>query len=84
MVLEEKILKFCNEFFAIFFIIFPLERAGPLFEQTFPLPKDALCQVKLKLVHWFWRRRYLNFINVFSHLPMEKEMALNFYKIESP
>ena len=24
-----------------------------------PLPKDALCQVWLKLTHWFWRRRLI-------------------------
>ena len=31
-----------------------------------PSPKDALCQVWLKLTDWFWRRRFLNFVNVFS------------------
>ena len=31
-----------------------------------PSPKDALCQVLLKLTKWFWRRRFLNFFNVFS------------------
>ena len=29
-------------------------------------PKDALCQVWLKLAQWFWTRRFLNFVNVFS------------------
>ena len=44
-------------------------RAGPslnLNKLESPLPKDALCQVWLKLAQWFWRRRFLNFINVFS------------------
>ena len=27
--------------------------------------KDALCQVKLKFVHWIWIRRFLNFVNFF-------------------
>ena len=31
-----------------------------------PSPKDALCQVWLKLAQWFWRRRFFNFVNVFS------------------
>ena len=31
-----------------------------------PSPKDALCQVWLKLAQWFWRRRFLNFVNVIS------------------
>ena len=32
------------------------------------LPKDALCQVSLKLVQWFWRRRkkYLKFTTTTS------------------
>ena len=51
-----------------------------------PSPKDALCQVWLKLTQWFWRRRFLNFINVFSlfrNLPWEKDGALHLNKIES-
>ena len=31
-----------------------------------PLTKDALCQVWLKLAQWFWSRRFLNFVKVFS------------------
>ena len=30
-----------------------------------PSPKDAFCQVWLKLAQWFWRRRFLQFVNVF-------------------
>ena len=41
-----------------------------------PSPKDAFCQECLKLAQWFWRRRFLNFVNVFSlfhyYLPLEK------------
>ena len=51
-------------------------------------PKDALCQVWLKLAQWFWRRRFLNFFNVFSlfrnYLPLEKGGALHLKKLESP
>ena len=47
--------------------------------------KDALCQVWLKLAQWFWRKRFLNFISVFSHirnyLPLEKEVALHLNKL---
>ena len=28
-------------------------------------PKDALCQVWFKLTHWFCRRRFLDFVNIF-------------------
>ena len=51
-------------------------------------PKDALCQVWLKLVQWFWRRRFFNFVNVFSlfrnYFPLEKGGALHLNKLESP
>ena len=37
---------------------------------------------------WFWRRRFLNFVNVFSlfrnYLPLEKGRALHLIKLESP
>ena len=53
-----------------------------------PSPKDALWQVWLKMAQWFWRRRFLNFVNVFSlfrnYLPLEKGMALHLNKLESP
>ena len=54
----------------------------------FPLPKDALCQVWLKLAQWFWRRRCLNFVNVYLllhyYLPLEKGMSLHLNKLEFP
>ena len=41
-----------------------------------PSPKNSLCQVWLKLAEWFLRRRFFNFVNVFSlfrnYLPLEK------------
>ena len=52
-----------------------------------PSPNDALCQVRLKLAQWFWRRRFFNFVNVFSlfrnYLPLEKGGALYLNKLES-
>jgi hypothetical protein len=29
-----------------------------LYNSEFPLPKDDLCQVRLKLAQWFWRRSW--------------------------
>ena len=61
---------FCNNL--------PLEMGWVLHlnKLQFPSPKDALCQVWLKLAQWLWRRRFLNFVNVFSlfhyYLPLEK------------
>ena len=30
-----------------------------------PLPKDALCQVWLKLAQWFWRRRFFLILSMY-------------------
>ena len=53
-----------------------------------PSPKDALCQVWLKLAQWFWKRRFLNKLKAFSlfrnYLPLEMGMALHLNKFESP
>ena len=41
-----------------------------------PSQKDSLCPVWLKLAQWFLRRRYFNFVNVFSllryYLPLKR------------
>ena len=89
VVLEKKIFKFCQCIFAISYYL-PLEKGGALYLNKFESPssKDALCQVWLKLAQWFWRRRFLNFINVFSlfrnYLTLEKSGALHLNKLESP
>ena len=68
----------------------PLQKSGALYLNKIESPssKDALCQVWLKLARWFWRRRFLNFINVFSlfrnYLPLEKGGALHLNKLEFP
>ena len=50
--------------------------------------KDALCQIWLKLAQWFWRRGFLNFVNVLSlfrnYLLLEKGRDLHLNKLESP
>ena len=67
MVLEKKILKIRECVFSLFHNYLPLEKGGALHLNKFesPPPKDALCQVWLKLTQWFWRRRFLNIGNVF-------------------
>ena len=85
---RRTILNFVNVFL-LFRYHLPLEkgRALHLNKPESPSPKDALCQVWLKLAQWFWRRRFLNFINVFSlfpyYLPLEKG-GLHLNKLESP
>ena len=54
-----------------------LQLNGPFLQNLESLsPKNALCQVWLKLTQWFCRRRFLYFVNVFSifryYLPLEK------------
>ena len=45
-------------------------------------------QVCLKLALWFWRRRFLNFVNVFSRFcyyhSLEKDIVPHLYKLEFP
>ena len=71
-------------YFRYFLIISPWIRAWPFISSS---PKDALCQVWLKLALWFLRRRVLKFINVFSlfryYLPLENGGALYLNKLES-
>ena len=68
----------------------PFEKSGALHlnKVESPSPKDALWQVWLKLVLWFWRRKFLNFVNEFlvyqNNLPLEKGGALHLNKLESP
>ena len=54
----EKDFKISSMSFHYFVIISPWERAGPFIwtKRESPSPKDALCQVLLKLAQWFWRR----------------------------
>mgnify|MGYP003692070963 CR=1 FL=1 len=76
-------------YFRFFVIISPWERAAALYLNKLesPSPENALCQVWLKLAKWFWRRRYFNFVNVFSlfrnYLPLEEGRALHLNKTES-
>ena len=71
-------------------LIFHLEKEIVLYLNKLdsPSPKDALCQVYLKLALWFWRRRFLYFVNVFLlfliYLPLEKGVVLHLNTFEFP
>ena len=58
-----------------------INRAIHLNKLNTPSFNDALCQVWLKLAKCFWRRRFLNCINIFSifrnYLPLDKTKALH-------
>ena len=66
----------------------PFEKGGALHlnKRESPTPKLASCQVWLKLAQWFWRRRFLNFVNVFhNYRPFGNGRGpYFFYKLESP
>ena len=91
VILEDKIFKVCQCIFAIL-LLSPLRKGMALHLNKLksPSPKDALCQVWLKLAQWFLRfwRRFLKFVNVFSlipyYLPLEKGVVLHLKKFESP
>ena len=84
-----KFITFINVF-SLFRNYLGLEKSVALYLNKLesPLPKDALCQVWMKLVQLFWRGRFFNFVNIFSlfrnYLPLEKGGALRLNKLESP
>jgi hypothetical protein len=59
-----------------------------LYDSESPLPKDALCQVWLKLTQWFWGRTFLNdptlFLDFCDYLPFEKDLALDLQNFKCP
>ena len=90
--MEKKIFFNFVNLFSLFrnYIYLPLEKGEALHLNKLesPSPKDALCKVWSKLTLWFWRRRFFNFVNVFSlfrnYLPLEDGRALHLNKTESP
>ena len=83
----EENLKFCKFFFWLFRNYLPLEIGGALHLNKLesPSPKNALSQGWLKLVQWFLKRRFFNFVDVFSlfrnYLPLEKNRDLHLISI---
>ena len=58
----KRFLSFINVF-TLFRNYLPLEKGGALDlnKPESPSPKNALCQVWLKLAQWFWKRRFFKF-----------------------
>ena len=89
VVLNKKFLKFFNV--SLLFLYYPPFKKGRVLHQNkveSPSPKNALCQVWLKLTHWFLRTRFFKVrqcIFAISLLPpLEKGLALHLNKFESP
>ena len=74
--------------FSLFLLCLPLEKVSVIHLNKLPSPLDALFQVWLKLAQWFWRRKFVNFINVFLliryYLPLKKGRALHLNKLKFP
>ena len=92
VVLEEKIFRSWQSVFTISKLLLLGGRAWSSFEQIkpeFPLLKDDLHQVWLKLAEWFWRRFSKVSMCFYYHVchnnvPLGKCMALYLNKLESP
>ena len=74
-------------YFCYFLIIFPWKRSEPFIWTNLSCHHPSMICAKFDS-NWFLRRRFLNFINVFSlfrnYLPLEKVGALCLYKFEYP
>ena len=76
--------------FKLFRYYLPLKKGVALHLEIFDftLHKNVLCQILLKWVQWFWRRRFSNILNRNSlfryYLPLEKGVDRNLNKLESP
>ena len=60
---RRRIFKFRQFLGGLFCNYLPLDKGGALQLNKLesPSPKDALCEVWLKLAQWFWRRRFFKF-----------------------
>ena len=74
----KKDFKILSMYFLLFCNYLPLKKGGDVHLNKIESlsPNDALWQVWLELAQWFWRKRFFNFVNVFSlvcyYLPLEK------------
>jgi hypothetical protein len=74
--------------FLHFYDYLPFEKdlALDLYNFEFPLPRDDLYQVWLKLACWFWRRRFLKIFSKFLlfcyYLPLGNRIVLHLYNSE--
>ena len=82
---RRRFLNVVNSYFLFYYYV-PLVKGVALHlnKLEFPLSKDALCQVWLKMAIWF-RTRFSNFVNVFSlfryYFPLERNMILHLHKL---
>jgi hypothetical protein len=69
------------------YLPFEKDLALDLYIFEFPLPKDDLYKVLLKLACWFWRRRFFKIFSKFllfcHYLPLGKGVVLHLYNSES-
>ena len=68
-VVLEKIFFTFVSVFSLFRNYLPFDKGGALHLNKLesPSPKDALCQVGMKLALWFWRRRFFLISSMYFH-----------------
>ena len=80
MFLEKNFFFNLSMYLCCFFIISLWKRTGSFIWTNLSSPKDVLCQVWLKLVQWFLRRRFLKFCQCIlllnNYLLLEKDRTL--------
>ena len=91
VVLEKRIFIISSMYFRYFVIISAWKRVGPfIWTNLHPLhPLECFVPSLVEIgPQWFLRRRFFNFVNVFSlirnYLPLEKGGALHLNKLKSP
>ena len=75
---------FVNAFSLFYYYLFLEKGRAHLQKLKSTSLKDSLCQVWLKLAQGVWRRRFLDFVNIFSlfcyYLPLAKGVVILFFK----
>ena len=88
VVLEKNMFKILSMYFSYLVIISLGKGHGPSFTKlASPSSMNTLFHVWLTLAYWFLRRRFLNFINVFSLfaycIPLEKSVVRHLSNIDT-
>ena len=89
LVLEKKILKFCECIFRYFVIISRRKRVGPfIWTNLNPLHPRCIVPSLIDIGQVVLEKIFINFVNVFSlfrnYLPLEKDRALHLKTLKSP
>ena len=87
--MEKKIFKYFQYSFTFSQLSPHGKGRDPSFEQTrIPFIQGCFVPSKVELAQWFWRRRFLDILNMILHfryyLPFEKGVTLHLNNLETP